>query len=176
VATTLISLEEYLQTSYEPDMEFVDGVLVERNTGTPLHAFLMAIVCAYILQFRGTHRICAMIACRLLMGAASRRYRIPDVMVLEPPYPKGKVATEVPAAVIEIKSPDDTLDEVIDKCLEYAALGVPNIVVMDPDHRRVYVFSDNALRLAESVVLHLPKSGIDLPFPADQMFAEIDLD
>ncbi len=114
--------------------------------------------------------------CRLLVDAAAGRHRIPDVMVLEPPYPKGKVATDVPAVVIEIKSPDDTLDEVIDKCLEYSVLGVPNIIVMDPDHRRVYVFSDNALRLAESVVLHLPKSGIDLPFPADQMFAEVDLD
>jgi hypothetical protein len=28
---TLISVEEYLNTSYEPDMEYVDGVLVGRN-------------------------------------------------------------------------------------------------------------------------------------------------
>lgn len=111
---------------------------------------------------------------RLLMDAATGRHRIPDVMVLEPPYPKGKFATDVPAVVIEIKSPDDTLDEVIDKCLEYAVLGVPNIIVMDPDHKRVYVFADNALRLERSFVIHLPKSGVDLPFPADQMFDELD--
>jgi hypothetical protein len=30
---TLISVAEYLNTSYDPDMEFVDGVLVERNVG-----------------------------------------------------------------------------------------------------------------------------------------------
>ena len=37
MATTLISLEEYLRTSYELDMEFVYGVLIWRNAGTRLH-------------------------------------------------------------------------------------------------------------------------------------------
>ena len=35
---TLISVEEYLATSYEPDMEYVDGVLEERNAGDWLHS------------------------------------------------------------------------------------------------------------------------------------------
>ena len=34
---TLISVEEYLSTSYDPDVEYVDGVLVERNAGDWLH-------------------------------------------------------------------------------------------------------------------------------------------
>jgi len=34
MAATQVSLEEYLHTSYEPDMEYVDGVLVGRNVGT----------------------------------------------------------------------------------------------------------------------------------------------
>jgi hypothetical protein len=29
----VVALEEYLRTSYDPDVEFVDGVLVERNVG-----------------------------------------------------------------------------------------------------------------------------------------------
>ena len=30
---TLILFEEYLNTSHDPDVEYVDGVLVERNVG-----------------------------------------------------------------------------------------------------------------------------------------------
>ena len=30
---TLISVDEYLRTSYSPDKEYVDGILVERNVG-----------------------------------------------------------------------------------------------------------------------------------------------
>jgi hypothetical protein len=29
--TTLLSVEEYLRTSYSPDREYRDGVLIERN-------------------------------------------------------------------------------------------------------------------------------------------------
>jgi hypothetical protein len=31
--SSVVALEEYLRTSYDPDVEFVDGVLVERNVG-----------------------------------------------------------------------------------------------------------------------------------------------
>jgi hypothetical protein len=30
---TRVSLEEYLSTDYEPDCDYVDGVLEERNVG-----------------------------------------------------------------------------------------------------------------------------------------------
>ena len=36
-AATLISVEEYLNTSYDPDMEYIDGVLVETNFGEWKH-------------------------------------------------------------------------------------------------------------------------------------------
>ena len=83
----------------------------------------------------------------------------------------GKVATDVPAIVVEIKSPDDTLDEVMNKCLEYETLGVPNIVVLDPDYKRQYVFTNRALQLVNSIVLHLPKSGAEIPLPMDRLFS-----
>ena len=36
----MVSVEEYLRTSYDPDVEFVDGVLVERNMGDWLHSLI----------------------------------------------------------------------------------------------------------------------------------------
>lgn len=62
----------------------------------------------------------------------------------------------------------------IGKCLEYADLGVANIVVLDPDHRRQYVFANDALQLSEINSLRLPKAGIDLPFPVRDLFSELD--
>ncbi len=38
MSTTLISVEEYLRTSYEPDAEYVDGVLEERPMGEGKHS------------------------------------------------------------------------------------------------------------------------------------------
>jgi hypothetical protein len=44
ISGTLISLDDYLNTSYSPDMEFRDGVLVERNVGEEAHMRLQALL------------------------------------------------------------------------------------------------------------------------------------
>ena len=39
---TLVPLGEYLETVYEPDCEYIDGELVERNVGELEHSGLQA--------------------------------------------------------------------------------------------------------------------------------------
>ena len=46
--TALIPVEEYLETSYRPDREYRDGVLVERNVGDEYHANLQTLLTIYI--------------------------------------------------------------------------------------------------------------------------------
>jgi Uma2 family endonuclease len=104
------------------------------------------------------------------------RYRIPDIMVLERPFREERVVREVPAVTIEIKSPDDTFDDVLDKSLEYAELGVPNIVVLDPDNERQYVFANRALQLSTITSLYLPSSNASLPFVVDDIFEQFNED
>lgn len=43
----LLSVDEYLATSYEQDIEYVDGVLVEKGTPTVPHQLLSLILCLY---------------------------------------------------------------------------------------------------------------------------------
>jgi Uma2 family endonuclease len=161
---TLISLDEYLSTSYEPDKEFVHGVLVGRNVGTQLHGMLQTVV----VVFTET---------RLRMDTSSA-HRVPDVQVLEIPYKKGRVVTDVPAIVIEIKSPYDTFDEIVDKCFEYEKLAVGNILMMDPDNKRAWLFRHGDLQLLTglSIGLNLPRQQLTIDFPFAQMFGELDED
>ena len=173
-ASTLISLEEYLNTSYEPDMDYVDGVLVRRNVGTQLHSFLQSILVMFFGQFQKSHAIKVAPEGRLLVNAATGRHRIPDVMVLTLPYQKGKVVTDVPAVIVEIQSPDDTLNDVVDRCIDYEALGVPHILIMDPETDRAWRFTERTIALigAESIPLDLP-NGKSLEFPISRIFAEL---
>jgi Uma2 family endonuclease len=170
---TVVSLDEYLNTSYEPDMEYVDGVLVGRNVGTFLHSLLQSIVIVYLGRFEETLPITVLPECRLLMSNTGR-HRIPDITVLERPHGRARVVTDVPAAVIEIKSPGDTLDEVLNKCLEYSAFGIPNVIVLDPGYKRQYMFAENALRIEFDEQLILPRTNSILPFPATEFFAKLD--
>lgn len=95
-------------------------------------------------------------------------------MVLERPYRKGQVVIDVPAVTIEILSPDDPLAEVLDKCREYHALGVANILVLDPETRIEYRFSGHSLEEIRSALpLRLP-NGTEIPFHSAELFAALE--
>ncbi len=173
---TLASLEEYLSTSYSPDMEYKKGELIGRNVGTQRHGTLQMIIGAYLLSARNEFRmIKSFVETRLRISP--ERYVVPDVMVVERPYQRGLEVTDVPAVVIEVKSPSDRFDEIIDKCFEYAAFGVPNIIVIDPDSRRQFVFQNDALQSVPGLIkLHLPNENVTFALPMDQIFETLDND
>ena len=84
VATTAIPVEEYLHTSYEPDMEYVNGQLVERNVGEYFHSMLQLLIGAELLK-RDGRGFRAFTEQRVRISAEPR-YRIPDICVKALPH------------------------------------------------------------------------------------------
>src|ERR1039457_1010688 len=99
---TLIPVEEYLSTSYDPDVEYVDGVLVERNVGDWLHSLIQRNL--ILALSRRYPRLYAMPELRSQTKEA--RYRLPDVCVLLAP-PAGRYLVDAAHIAIEILSEDD---------------------------------------------------------------------
>ena len=107
---TLISVDEYLSTSYDPDVEYVDGVLVERNAGDWLHSLIQRnIVVSLTRKFP---RIFAMPELR--SKTAETRYRLPDVCVLLTP-PRTRYVLDAAFVAIEILSEDDRMTRMMEK-------------------------------------------------------------
>jgi hypothetical protein len=52
MATTLISVGEYLGSSYHPDREYIDGTVQERNLGEYDHANLQTVLAAFFWNRR----------------------------------------------------------------------------------------------------------------------------
>jgi Uma2 family endonuclease len=77
---TLISVEEYLATSYRPDCDYVDGRIEERNLGEWDHSKLHAAITAYFYQRRKTWNISVTPEQRVQVSPT--RFRIPDVCVV----------------------------------------------------------------------------------------------
>src|SRR3954449_10186683 len=92
----LVSVDEYLTTSYEQDVEYADGVLVDKGMPTVPHQLLSLILCLYFRQFEKEFRIKALadVPTQIIERA---RYRLPDVLVVTTPLGKkaGKVMTNV---------------------------------------------------------------------------------
>src|ERR1700691_2307441 len=51
-AATLVSVEDYLSTSYSPDREYIDGRIVERNLGEKAHSSIQANLIMYLGPLR----------------------------------------------------------------------------------------------------------------------------
>ena len=55
---TLISVEEYLRTSYRPDCDYVDGEVLERNVGEKDHSSLQKKIILYLAAHEQQLGIC----------------------------------------------------------------------------------------------------------------------
>jgi len=167
---TLISVEEYLATSYSPDMELIDGQLVERNLGEYDHANLQTALAAWIRNRRREWGVRVVVEQRIRVAA--KRYRIPDVCIISRDQPIEPVFTHPPLVCIEVLSKDDTLRSIEDKVDDYIAVGVGNIWVLDPAKRRAYICTKGSFKEPEEGILVV--SGSPIQIPLKDLFADLD--
>jgi len=155
----MISVEEYLRTSYRPDCDYVDGVVVERNLGEFEHSSTQR----EILFFLGEHY--PQLRKRLLpeqrVQVKSTRFRIPDVCVLAEGAPRQKIISVPPVLCIEILSPEDTMARIMERVKDYFAMGVPICWIVDPIGRKGWTATPGRLDEATDGVLRA--DGIEMP-------------
>lgn len=130
----LVSLQEYLATTYHPDCDYLDGLLVERNVGQKDHSKLQGEVFAWFRSRRQALGLAAFVEQRVQVAA--RRFRVPDVCVVPLPEPAEQVFTRAPHICVEILSPEDTFPKLQERFDDYLQMGVPDIWVLDPVSRR----------------------------------------
>ena len=160
-----VSVEEYLSTCYDPDMEFVDGALVERNIGDWLHSLVQSSV---LVALRKKYPHLKVVA-GLRSKTANTRYRIPDVSVLPAP-PSTEYLLDAAFLVVEVLSKGDVMSVVIAKLKEYAAKGVPNIWLVDPRLRLMWVYRPPALVELKGEVIATVDGSVELS--RGEIFAE----
>ena|SRR5579883_626439 len=136
-AAAFVSAEEYLGTSYSPDREYVDGIVVEREVGERPHSRVQANLIRFLEQ-----RYPTLFAWpeQRLRTVAGRRWRIPDVCVTLDD-PGIDVFHEPPFLCVEIVSNDDRMSRVLEKLKEYRTLGVRHIWVIDPRLKKAFTYT-----------------------------------
>lgn len=147
----MVTVEEYLATTYRPDCDYVNGELLERNMGELNHAELQGLILEWLRSRRTTLRIRPYVELRLRVG--SQRYRIPDVVVLSADAPREQVVETPPLLCIEILSPGDTLARTWDRTQDYLSIGVPVCWIIDATDRRAWTVTSAGLVEAKDGVL-----------------------
>lgn len=76
-----ILLQEYLDKSYRPDREFIDGEIRERNVGKWEHARVQALLAAWFVNHEKEWGTTGSTEQRIQVS--EYRIRVPDLVVLE---------------------------------------------------------------------------------------------
>jgi len=155
-----VSVEKYLHTSYEPEAEFVDGVIERRNAGEMSHSEPLSATMLYLHENRACWGIEVLPILRVRVSAT--RYRVPDICVFLGD-PHEDIPTTPPFLCIEILSPKDRADRFLRKIDDYLKFGVQYIWVIDPAERAAYFYTPNGMRTVEDGVLRTSDPDIAVP-------------
>jgi Uma2 family endonuclease len=167
-AGTLVSLEEYVSTTYDPDCEYVDGKLLERNMGESDHAGIQGLLVAWFVRRQkqlGIH-----VFPELRVQVAPGRYRVPDITVTTQKI-RGRILRVPPFLCIEILSPEDRAGRMEEKIDDYLRFGIAHIWLIDPRNRRAWSYGREGQRFAASV---LTTANPELALPIEDLFTELD--
>lgn len=144
-----MSEEEYLRTTFEPDADFVDGVIEERPMGEFDHSTWQEALQAWFRAHHAEWQLRARPELRCKVGPS--RYRVPDVAVTPIGGPVEQIPVTPPVAVIEVLSPEDRLHRTVIKLGDYEGMGVRNVFLIDPEGPVFYRFKDGILSPARPV-------------------------
>ena len=158
---TLISEEEYLNTSYQPDCEFEDGVLIERNEGTEKHSWLQGALVAYF--FRRRKRWNIVIYPEQRNRVRQGKYKIPDICIVRGERPSTPVFQTPPFPALEILSPEDRPIRVNKTIADWLSFGVPYVWVIDPETLESELHTQHGRHPIEDFALRIPEVGIEVP-------------
>jgi Uma2 family endonuclease len=168
-APQLTPLDVYLSSSFEPDADFVDGVIEERPMGEWNHANWQAAILEFFRSRRTEWNIRA--AAELRVQVAPNQFRVPDVCVLDRSLPVEQVVTRPPIAVFEILSPEDRTTRMMRKLAEYEAMGVKTILLLNPEGKH-YRFTHSALEPLTEAAFDLPGSACRFDLAAIEMLLD----
>jgi len=149
-ATNTLTLEEFrsLYAEEKPYYEYWFGEAIQKTVPTVLHVLLVKIL-MNALDGAG-YESGAELELRIDQDWQPK----PDVAAMstiEAPYP-----TKPVDVVVEVLSPDDRMQRVIEKCRQYVRIGIPAVFVMDPELRYAWEWSRATENLERISTMLLP--------------------
>lgn len=132
----------------EPFYEVVDGKIVELAPMGAHEGWLAAELVGYLISFARQHRLGRVVPEVLFdLGPALQRKRRPDVAFVsyarwprQRGVPHAEAWDVVPNLAVEVVSPSNTWDEMVNKVAEYFRAGVEGVWVIFASQEQVYVY------------------------------------
>ncbi len=164
----LIPVEEYLNTTYRPDCDYIDGEVIERNVGERPHGILHGVFYLLFQKNRREWGLLPLLEQRVQTSA--KNYRVPDVCAVYPGE-DDPIVRVAPLLCIEILSSRDTLPAIEKRAGDYLRMGVQHVWIVDPLRRTAHHISP---RGTEAVTEALSIPGTSVQVELSDVFRELD--
>lgn len=168
--STLVPLSEYLQTTYDPDCDWIDGDVRERNVGEGAHGCIQGFFIGFFRDHGKEWDV--RVWPELRVQVAATRYRIPDVCVTRRSAPFEQIIRTPPLLCIEILSRDQRMSEIVERIEDYFRMGVETAWIVDPLRRLAFAASQANPLIAVSEELVVAGSAIRVSL--SEIFEELD--
>ena len=165
----LVPVEEYLRTTYDPDCEYVDGEVLERNLGERDHSFLQKKLILFFGNREKAWNIVVYPEQRVQVSA--KRFRVPDLCVYVGQDPQEQVFRTPPFICIEILSPEDRWERTQQRIDDYLKFGVPYVFVIHPREQRAWRYTPDGSTEIRDGVLRTENPALEVPLA--EIFGEI---
>ncbi len=166
----LVPVEEYLRTTYDPDCDYVDGEVLERNLGELEQSDLQSEFVHYFRVHKRTWKAYAFVEQRVQV--AKTRFRVPDVCVMVGEKPRDQIFRTPPFICIEVLSPEDRMARVQEKIEDYLKFGVRYVWLINPENRRVWVYTRAGCTEVLDGILRTENPSLTVPLA--EIFAGLD--
>ena len=171
MSTTVTPLDYYLHETWDPDREYINGEILERNMGEKDHAAWQVALVAALREWRQRANIRVFSELRLQTTQAN--FRIPDVMAIDRNAPDEQIITHPPLLCVEILSPEDRFSALEDKIAEYFRMGVRAVWVIDPRKQAAYQCEGAAFQQwRPATALKIPDTPVHIELAA--LIADLD--
>ena len=164
---TLTSVDEYLSTSYRPDCDYLEGVLVERNVGEYDHAEVQTALLDSLR--RNMSQWGLRVVPELRVQVKNNRFRIPDICALRADAPREQIIRHAPLLCVEVLSKDDRMSEMEERIDDYFAMGVPCVWTVDPRSRKGRIHTSDRSWEPKDGILRV--EGTQIAVPLADVFA-----
>ena len=165
-----VSVEQYLNTSYKPDCDYVDGEVQERNVGERDHSILQREFIFFFRQHQQQWR--AFVFPEQRIQISPKRFRVPDVCVYAGTEPVEAIFQTPPFICIEILSPQDRMERIQQRIDDYLNFGVRYVWVVNPRDRRAWTYSKEGSRELFDGVLRTETPDYEVPLA--EIFSPLD--
>lgn len=152
-------MSEYLHHKYEPDCDYVDGIVETRNVGAADHSKIQNALVAYCNSRNWGVRA----ESEVRIQTSASHVRVADVAVIAEDAAQDEVVDSPPVAVIEVLSPEGRIPRHTERIEDYRRMGIKSIWVVDPAARKGFDCSSGSWVETEHFAAPESPVHIDLP-------------